>query len=122
MFIIEFPFTHFKYIVSLPLGLQSFAEKATDNLMGIPSFAICYFSLVGFNIFIFDSNFCQRDLYVSGHIPLWIYPAGNSVHFLNLSEHFHAHFGKLLAIISSNINGFLGPFSFPLHLKFSLYI
>ena len=57
MFVVDFPFNHFKYIVSLPSGLQSFAEKATDNLMGIPSFAICCFSLVGFNIFIFESNF-----------------------------------------------------------------
>ena len=42
---------YFKYIVSLPSGLQNFFEKSADNLMGVPLYVICYFSLLGFNIF-----------------------------------------------------------------------
>ena len=44
------PFHHFKYIVPLPPGLQSFCEKSADNLMGVPLYIICCFSLVAFNI------------------------------------------------------------------------
>ena len=49
--VIGFPFHHFKYILPLPLACRVSAEKSTDNLMGIPLYTICCFSLAAFNIF-----------------------------------------------------------------------
>ena len=36
-------------------------------------------------------NFCQFDYYVSQCIPPWLYPACDSLHFLNLDDCFLSH-------------------------------
>ena len=47
-FIIFF-FHHFKYYMSLPSGLQIFAEKSADNIMEVPLYET-HFSLADFNV------------------------------------------------------------------------
>ena len=48
-----FSFQYFKYILTLPSGLQSFcwlAERSTVTCMGFPLYVTCFFSLDAFNI------------------------------------------------------------------------
>ena len=49
--VVVFSFHHFKYVLPLPSGLQSFCWKKAVYLMGIPLYVICCFSLAAFNIF-----------------------------------------------------------------------
>ena len=100
---------HFKYILPLPLVSRVSAEKSAINLIAIPFYVICSFSLAAFNIFslylTFDSlvNMCL-GVFLLGFILYgtlctswpWVVI---SVPML----------GKFLTIISSNI--FSGPFS-----------
>ena len=73
MLVVGFPFPHFKYVLTLPLGCRVSAERSAVNLMGIPLYVICCFSLGAFNILslylIFDSliNMCL-DLFLFGFI------------------------------------------------------
>ena len=46
-----FSFHHIKYILPLPSGLQISAEKSASNLIRVPLYVICFFSLAAFNIF-----------------------------------------------------------------------
>ena len=48
-----FPFQHFKNIMPFPSVLQSFSEKSTDSLMGVPLY-VTLFLLVPLE---FDLNF-----------------------------------------------------------------
>ena len=86
------------------------AEKSADNLMGIPLYVICCFSLVAFTIFslslIFVSliNMCL-GVFLLEFILHWI--VCTSWTWVNVS---FPTLGKVLAIISSNV--FSGPFSF----------
>ena len=75
--------------------------------MGVPLYVTCHFSLVAFNISVF--HFCQFDYYVSQCVPLWVYPAWDSLCFLDLVDYCFPMFGKFSPIISSDI--FSGPFS-----------
>ena len=44
------PFLHFKYMVPFPLVCRFSVEKSAGNLMGVPLYVACHFSLVAFNI------------------------------------------------------------------------
>jgi len=83
--------------------------------MGIP-LLYCHFSLVAFNIFVFIFHFCQFDCYVSWCIHPCIYPAWDSVCFLDLVDYFLSYFREIssLKLISSSIflRSFLSLFSF----------
>ena len=59
--------------------------------------------------FIFVFNFCWFDYYVSQCVPPWVYPAWDSLCFLDLADYFLSQFRQVFSIISSN--NFLGPFS-----------
>ena len=48
-----FPFHYFEYMVPLPSGLQSSAEKSAERLMGVPLYITSCFSLAAFKILIF---------------------------------------------------------------------
>ena len=61
-------------------------EKSADSLMGVPLYVTCHFSLVAFNSSV--SHFCQFDYYVSQCVPLWVYPAWDSLCFLDLVDYF----------------------------------
>ena len=55
-------------------------KKSTDNLMGVPLYIICFFSLAAFNVvvgFFFFFCLCQFDSCVFGCVPPWVdlYPA-----------------------------------------------
>ena len=60
------------------LACRVSAERSAVNLMGIPLYVICWFSLAGFNIFslylIFDSL-----INMSWRVSPWIYPVWDSV-------------------------------------------
>ena len=46
-----FPCHHFKYIMPLPSGLQTFCrKKSADNLISVPLYVIYFFFLAAFNI------------------------------------------------------------------------
>ena len=83
------------------LACRVSAERSAVNLMGIPLYVICCFSLAAFNIFslylIFDSL-----INVSWCVSPWIYPLWDSLHFLGLTISFPL-LGKFSTIISSNI-------------------
>ena len=71
--------------------------------MGNPLYIICCFSLVAF-VF----NFCQLDFYVAWCGPPWVYPAWDSLCFLDWVSVSFPMLGKFSAVTSSNI--FSGPF------------
>ena len=48
-------------------------------------------------IFIFVFNFCQFDYYVAWHIPSWVYPAWDSLNFLDLFHCFFSHVGEFFS-------------------------
>ena len=53
-------------------------------------YVICHFSLVAFNI-LSVFNFCQFDYYVSQCALPWVYPAWDSLCFLDLVDYFLSH-------------------------------
>ena len=58
--------------------------------MGFPLYVICHFSLVAFNI-LSVFNFCQFDYYVSQCALPWVYPAWDSLCFLDFVDYFLSH-------------------------------
>ena len=69
--------------------------------MGVPLYVICHFSLVSLNIyFIFVFNFCQFDYYVSQCVPPWVYPAWDSLCFLDLVDYFLSHIKASFQLLS----------------------
>ena len=85
-------------------------EKSADNLMGVPLYDICHFSLDTFRILPLSFNFCKFDYYVYWGVSPWVYPTWDSLCFLDLVDYLFHMLGKFSAITSSNI--FSGPFSF----------
>ena len=83
-------------------------EKSVDSLMGVPLYVIWCFSSVDFNI-ISVFNFCQFHYLVSQCVPPWVYPAWDSLHFLDLVDHFLSHVREIFSYFSSDI--FSSPFS-----------
>ena len=85
-------------------------KKSTDNLMGVPLYIICFFSLAAFNVFFFLIFVSLIPVYLGVFIRGFIYIQHLQEYFLML--------GKFLAITFSNI--FSGPFSLSL-LSLSLF-
>ena len=54
-------------------------ERSADNLMGVPLYVICHFSLVAFNILSLSLVFIIFDYCVSLCVPPLVYPARNSL-------------------------------------------
>ena len=85
------------------------AESSAVNLMGIPLYVICCFSLAAFNIFslylIFDSL-----INMSWRVSPWIYPVWDSLHFLDFINSFLSHIREVFNDNLSNI--FSVPFFF----------
>ena len=66
------------------------AKKSAVNLMGVPLYVICRFSLATFNNFsIF--NFCRFDYYVSRCVSPWVDPVWDSLRLLDLGGYFLSH-------------------------------
>ena len=72
------------------LACKVSVEKSADCLMGVPLYIICHFPLVAFNI-LSVFNFCQFGYYVSQCVPPWVYPAQDSLCFLDLVGYFLSH-------------------------------
>ena len=62
--------------------------------MGVSLKVICHFSLVAFNI-LSVFNFCRFDFCVSCCAPPWVYPAWDSLCFLDLVDYFLSHVWKV---------------------------
>ena len=91
------------------LACRVSAEKSVVNLMGIPLYVICCFSLAASNIFslflIFDSliNLCLG-------VSLWVYPVWYSLCFLDLIDYFLSHIREVFHY--NLFKYFLRPFLF----------
>lgn len=72
------------------------AEKSANTLMGTPSYVICCFSVVAFNIFIFVN-------FITVCIPPWVNFVWNSLHFLDLSDYFLSHVSEVFQLLSLHI-------------------
>ena len=79
------PFHRFKYVVPFPSG-SSFCWKVSWRPYG--SSLACYLPFLPcfFQYFILVFNFCQFDDYVSPCVSPWIYPAWDSLCFLDLID------------------------------------
>ena len=53
-------------------------EKSANNLMGIPLYVICCFSVAAFSFFSFICPSCQFDQQVSWCVSPWVYPVWDS--------------------------------------------
>ena len=71
------------------------------------------FSLLLFKYFIF-LNFCQFDYHVSQCVPPWVYPAWDSLCFLDLVDYFLSHIRKAFSyyLFKYFLRSFLSLFSF----------
>ena len=81
--------------------------------MDIRLYVICHFSLVAFTILpVF--NFCQFDYYVSQCAPPWVYPAWDSLCFLDLVDYFLSRVRDIFSyyFLKYFIRSFLSLFSF----------
>ena len=63
------------------LAYRVSAEKAADNLMEIPLYVFWFF--FAFSLFLI---FCYFDYYVFQWITLWVYPAWDSLSFLDFAD------------------------------------
>ena len=81
--------------------------------MDIRLYVICHFSLVAFNILSLVFNFCQFDYWVSGCAPPWVYPAWDSLCFLDLVDYFLSHIRKAFSyyLFKYFLRSFLSLFS-----------
>ena len=62
----------------------------------------------------FVFNFCQFDHYVSWHVPPLVYPARDSLHFLDLCDCFLSHVREVFSyyLFKYFLQSFLSLFSF----------
>ena len=87
-------------------------EKSVDSLMGVPLYVICHFSLVAFNILSLSLIF-MFGCYVSRCVPPWVYPAQNSLCFLDLVDYFLSHVREVFSyyLFKYCLSSFLSVFS-----------
>ena len=64
-------------------------EKSADSLMGVPLYIFCHFFLVAFNILSLSLIFVTFiTVRLSRCVPPWVYPAWDSLCFLDLVDYF----------------------------------
>ena len=82
--------------------------------MGVPSYVICHFSLVAFNVLSLVFNFRQCVYYVSWCVPPWVYPVWDSLCFLDLVDYFLSHVREVFSyyLFKYFLRYFLSLFSF----------
>ena len=80
--------------------------------MAFPLCVTCCFSLTAFNIL--SLFLISVDWYVSRHVSPWVYPVLDSLYFLNLTEYFFSHAGKVFNynIFKNVLSDFLFLFFF----------
>ena len=89
-----------------PTSCRVSVEKSADNLMGVPVYVICCFSLGAFNNLPFI--FCHFDYCVSWCVSPWVYPAWDSLCFLDSVDYFLSHVKELFS--HYHFQYFLGSF------------
>ena len=72
--------------------------------MGFPLYVTCCFSLTVFNIYYL---FFVSLINMSWHVPPWVYPVWNSLHFFDLGDYFLSMLVRFSTITFSNIILFL---------------
>ena len=93
----------------LPLACRVSAEKSAVNLMGVPLYVICHFSLVAFNNFSLSLILFNLITMCLGMFLLWfILPGTLSASWISVAISFPM-LGNFLTIICLNI--FSSPFS-----------
>ena len=114
-----FPFITLNISCHSLLDCRTSAEKSAVNLIGVPLYVICHFSLVAFNnfslplIFVNLITMCLSD--VSFCVSPWVYPAWYSLHFLDLGDYFLSHvreffdYNLLKYFLGSFLSLLLGP-------------
>ena len=68
-----------------PSGVQ-FLLRNQLNLMGVPFYVICHFSLVAFNVLSLSLIFVSLITVRLDVFPPWVYPAWYSLCFLDLVD------------------------------------
>ena len=93
----------------IPLWHVEFLLKVLPLIIWVfPCMLLVAFPLL-FLIFFFVFNLCYLDEYVFWCVSPWVYPVGDSLHFLDLTDYFLFHVGEIfnsskrLEIISSEI-------------------
>ena len=83
--------------------------------MRVPLYVICHFSLVAFNIFVF--NFHQFDYYVSWCVPPWVYSTWDSLYFLDVVDCFLSQIREVFSYylfkycLRCSLSLLLGPYN-----------
>ena len=72
-------------------------EKSADNLIGVPMYVICHFSLVAFNILSLSLIFVSLINMCLGVLPFEFYSAWDSLCFLGLVDYLHFHVRKVFS-------------------------
>ena len=73
-----------------PSGFRVSLEKSADNLMGVPLYVICYFSLFAFTILSLSLIFVSLIAMCLGVFLLGFILPG-TLHFLDFVEYFLSH-------------------------------
>ena len=90
------------------LACRVSVEKSADNFMRVLLYVICCFSIAAFHILYLSLVFVSLST-MSQCVPPWVYPSWDSLHFLDLVDHFLSHVREIFSYFSSNI--FSSPFS-----------
>ena len=97
-----FPFITLNTLCHSLLACRVSIEKSADNLMGVPLYDICHFSLDAFRILSLSLIFVNLITKCTGVFLLGFILPG-TLCFLDLVDYFFPMLGKFSAIISSNI-------------------
>ena len=97
----------------LPSYLQFLVRNLLVTLWEFPCMIFVSFSLL-LLVFFFVCSFCQFDYYVSQHIPPWVYPAWDSLCFLDFSDSFLSCVSEVFGhyLFKYFLRPFLSLFSF----------
>ena len=81
--------------------------------MGVPLYFICHFNLVDFNNFSLSLIFVSLAT-MSQHVSPWVYPAWDSLCFLDLGGYFLSHVREVLDyyLFKYFLGSFVSLFSF----------
>ena len=106
-----FPFITLNILCHSPLAYRVYIEKSADSLMGVPLYVVTFLLLL--LIFYLSLIFCQFDYYVSQCAPSWVYPAWDSLCFLDLVDYFLSHVGEAFScyLFKYFLGSFLSFFS-----------
>ena len=94
-------------------GVYSFCWESVDSLMRVPMYIICHLPFAAFNISSLSLMFVSL-ITMSWCVPPWVYPALDSLCFLDLVDYFLSHVSKVFSyyLFEYFLRSFLSLFSF----------